>query len=175
MLNQRLPMRTSGTRAMTGGIRLDHSAMATRSAAEDNSVSSGSGALRGSEADALRGGAPLPSGLLLRSAGFILLAPRVCYNAIYRSIAVVIAASQLLPGTHRATSQMPLFRSRGSSSSGDSQAAPSAPSHSSRSGTVVEDRWPSARADDDKFGAAPRAVTRPCRGICHDGKPTARW
>src|SRR5215469_16116821 len=63
MLNQRLPMRISGTRALTGGMRRALSATTTRSAAEDSSVSSGSGVLSGSGADARRGAPPLPSGL----------------------------------------------------------------------------------------------------------------
>src|SRR5215470_17137462 len=80
MLNQLLPMRTSGTRAMTGGIRRDHSATATRSAAEDSSVSSGSGALSGSEADAARLGWPFSSGVLPLPGGFI----RRSFASIYQ-------------------------------------------------------------------------------------------
>src|SRR5215831_408750 len=54
VLYQRLPMRTSGIRAMTGGIRRDHSARTMRSSAGLSSASRGSGALRGSGADAAR-------------------------------------------------------------------------------------------------------------------------
>src|SRR5215468_9288165 len=63
VLYQRLPMRTSGIRAMTGGIRRAHSARTIRSSAGLSSVSRGSGALRGSEPDA----APVAARALLES------------------------------------------------------------------------------------------------------------
>src|SRR5215472_399141 len=51
LLYHRLPMRTSGIRALTGGICLDHSATTIRSSAGLSPACSGSGEARGSGVD----------------------------------------------------------------------------------------------------------------------------
>src|SRR5262245_32492112 len=85
-------MRTSGTRAMTGGIRRDHSATTTRSAAGDSSDSSGSGALSGSGADARRAALPLPSGLSFSLDSFMKKPPPP-----FTQIVVVVPGADLYP------------------------------------------------------------------------------
>src|SRR5262245_34624397 len=76
VLTQRRPMRTSGIRAMIGGIRRDHSAKTIRSSAADSSVSRGSGRYSGSAAETARTALRLPFGRLPSLAVFMTCAPR---------------------------------------------------------------------------------------------------